>query len=297
MPAKSKSGSLTRRYKKQHGLHHKHGDQYLKVYWPYIPVALVIFAGILTSVAILNTKTSNSANSSISSAALLDNTNQLRSKDNLGQLQLSNQLATAAQIKANDMAVNNYWSPVSPTGQTPWQIVKSTGYQYTIVGENLAYGFSSSQSLLNAWSNSSAQRSNILNGSYSQVGFGVALASNFRGEGRQEIVVALYAEPAGGVVPTQATSAFTSASYTKSNSQSVARIETLSGNHSYMSVFVVGLIAGTAMAIILLRHTLVLRKWAREGEALAIKHPVIDLCLVAVVISAAVLNQTVGIIN
>lgn len=301
MASKKKSGNLTGRYKKQHGLHHKHGNQYLKVYWPYIPVAIVVFGGIIASLVILSTRGNTTTSNSITQASLLTTTNQIRESDSLQPLQQNSDLATAAQIKANDMAMKDYWSPTSPSGQTPWGIIQTTGYKFSTAGENLAYGFSNSQTLQNAWDASASHKANIVNSSYTSVGFGIAEAPDYMGTGPQTIVVAFYAAPVGetasvntnngGVLP------FTSASLVEPKSQTVARVETLTGNHSYLSVFIVGIVAGTALAIIVVRHGLVFRRWAFEGERLIIKHPIIDLCLVAVILGAASLNQTVGIIR
>ena len=296
MPTKKIPGNLAGRYRKQHGLHHKHGDKYLKVYWPYIPVAFVVVGGIIASLVILGTK--NNLSSSITQESLLTTTNQTRVADNLQPLQDNQQLNTAAQIKANDMAMKNYWSPTSPNGQTPWQIIKKTGYNYSNAGENLAYGFSSSSTLASAWISSKSHAANILNSNYTNVGFGIARSLNFRDSGPQTIVVALYATPSGSTPVTIQTNstAFTSASLVEPNSQTVARIETLTGSN-YTSIFIVGLIAGASMVIIVIRHGLVIKRWATEGEKLIIKHPVIDLCLVVIILGSASLNQTVGIIR
>lgn len=303
MKTKKKSGALAGRYKKQHGLHHKHGNQYLKVYWPYIPVALIVFTGIVASLVILATKTSSSTSStSISTSSLLSSTNTLRSSDKLGALQINQQLSTAAQLKANDMALNNYWSPVSPTGQTPWQLIQASGYNFSSVGENLAYGFNNSQTLLNGWLSSPSHKANILSPNYLDVGFGIARSPDYQNKGAQTIVVAFYGTTASPVASTptnssNTTGGFNSASLVQPGSQTIARVETLTGQHSYLSVFIVGLVAGTALGLLAIRHGLVIRKWATEGEALIIKHPVIDLCLVAIILGAASLNQTVGFIR
>jgi hypothetical protein len=293
MATKKHKGSLTGRYKKQHGLHHKHGDKYLKVYWPYIPVAIFVFMGIVTSIYILNTKSSNLATTSISTSSLLSSTNQLRNVNGLSPLNINSQLSTAAQVKANDMALKNYWSPVSPSGVSPAQLLVNSGYNYSTAGDNLAYGFSNTNTLMSTWAGSIQHKANILNTNYTQVGFGIAQAPDFQNKGPQTIVVAFYASPSTNGI----SGGFSSASLIQPKGQTIARIQTLTGIESYLSIFIVGSIAGLALAVLLIRHGIALRKWAKEGEKLVIKHPVIDVCLVVVVLAGAVLNQTVGLIN
>lgn len=131
----------------------------------------------------------------MSSSSLLTGTNTQRSANGLGALALSSLLNQAAQAKAQDMMVNNYWAHDSPTGVTPWYWISSVGYAYTTAGENLAYGFTTSSATITGWMNSPGHRANILNTSFTQVGFGIVNAPNFNGTGPQTIVVAMYAKP------------------------------------------------------------------------------------------------------
>ena len=133
--------------------------------------------------------------SEMGSSSLLSGTNNQRVANGLGSLALSSQLNQAAQAKANDMMVHDYWAHNSPTGVTPWYWIGSVGYAYQTAGENLAYGFTTSSDTITGWMNSPGHRANILNGSFSQVGFGIVNAPNYRGTGPQTIVVALYAQP------------------------------------------------------------------------------------------------------
>src|SRR6185369_9999820 len=107
-------------------------------------------------------------------------------------LQLNDQLAAAAQAKANDMARRGYWSHVTPDGKQPWSFVEASGYQYEAAGENLAYGFGSSDEVMTAWMHSPEHRANILNSVYQDVGFATANVPNYRGTGPETIVVAMY---------------------------------------------------------------------------------------------------------
>jgi hypothetical protein len=110
----------------------------------------------------------------IESNALVDETNQARTSDNLSQLTIDPLLTAAAQQKANDMVANNYFAHTSPAGVTPWDWFAKVGYQFSFAGENLAVNFSDSQDVTTAWMNSPEHRANILNGQYTEIGIATA---------------------------------------------------------------------------------------------------------------------------
>lgn len=137
---------------------------------------------------------------SIGATSLLQETNTQRTQQGIGALALNNSLSKAAQDKANDMAARNYWAHITPDGVQPWEFMSAAGYEYTEAGENLAYGFATSSDTVIGWMNSPAHRDNLLKGSYKEVGFGIANAENFQGNGEQTIVVAMYGTPLKSVV-------------------------------------------------------------------------------------------------
>lgn len=110
----------------------------------------------------------------ISSDDLLLLTNEQRAKVGLPPLQLDSQLAIAAQNKAQDMFAKDYWAHFGPNGESPWDFIHGAGYQYVYAGENLARGFTTSNSVINAWMASPDHRANMLSPHYNDVGFAVA---------------------------------------------------------------------------------------------------------------------------
>src|SRR6185436_5689145 len=72
------------------------------------------------------------------------------------------------------------------------------GYNYSSAGENLAYGYPTSAEAVTGWMNSPGHRANMLNGTFSEVGFGFANSANFNGSGEETVVVAEYGAPQGG---------------------------------------------------------------------------------------------------
>jgi hypothetical protein len=135
---------------------------------------------------------------------LLDGTNSQRISNGISALALNGVLDNAAQAKANDMAARDYWSHNTPDGQTPWTFMTAAGYSYQLAGENLAYGFATSSDTITGWMNSPGHRANILNGGYTEVGFGIVDIPNYQGTGPETLVVAFYAAPANTPAPAPA---------------------------------------------------------------------------------------------
>lgn len=127
---------------------------------------------------------------SMSVGDLLASTNQQRAANGLGPLALNGSLNIAAQNKAQHMIDIDYWAHVAPDGTTPWYWFDLSGYNYINAGENLAYGFSTSASTVQAWMDSPGHRANIL-GDYKDVGFGFVNGANFQG-GQYTVIVAHY---------------------------------------------------------------------------------------------------------
>lgn len=138
----------------------------------------------------------------ISVNQLLDSTNAERSKKGLMPLRVNRQLTAAAERKARDMLLHDYWAHTSPQGVTPWSWIEDVRYDYSYAGENLAKNFGTGGEVVNAWMRSQEHRDNILNGHYKDVGFAV-INGELGGESTA-LVVAMYAAPkaAAGLVAT-----------------------------------------------------------------------------------------------
>lgn len=142
-------------------------------------------------------------NTSIS--GLLGSTNQQRSSNGVSSLGINSKLNSAAQAKANDMVTRDYWSHNTPDGSLPWVFITNAGYSYSRAGENLAYGYATSSDTIDGWMGSPTHKANLLDGNFTEVGFGIANSADFIGSpddkagypqvGNQTIVVAMYAAP------------------------------------------------------------------------------------------------------
>lgn len=178
-----------------------------KVYWPYLPLLILLIGGLFLNVwqPLQNSKPATLAYATeMSQSGLLSATNQRRAANGKGALTINSKLNASAQAKANDMVARDYWSHNTPDGQEPWVFIDAQGYNYKKAGENLAYGFSSSSETVTGWMNSPSHKENMLDGTYTEVGFGYANSPNFVGTGNETIVVAHYGAPVVAAAATPA---------------------------------------------------------------------------------------------
>lgn len=139
---------------------------------------------------------------SMSRSDLLSATNTFRAQNGRAPLALNSQLNTSAQNKAQHMVDLDYWAHNAPDGTTPWYFFDQAGYDYSKAGENLAYGFDTSQDAINGWAGSPGHRDNML-GEYNDVGFGIVDGATYQG-GPNTAVVAHYGVVAGSTAPAPA---------------------------------------------------------------------------------------------
>lgn len=221
LAAKPKRHTATAHHKRRAGQHHRHNEHYLRTYWPYLPLLLVVVLGVALNSLWAHKGVLGYA-TDMSVSELLQDTNNQRDGNGLGGLGLNDQLNAAAQAKANDMAARDYWSHNTPDGTPPWTFITNAGYHYQTAGENLAYGFDTSDYTVTAWMNSPEHRANILNTTYKDVGFGIANAASYQGNGPETIVVAEYGSPEAVAAAPQQTSSRPTATATSTPTTSSA---------------------------------------------------------------------------
>ena len=113
---------------------------------------------------------------------ILELVNEERSSRGLGILTLSQKLDAAADLHAQDMATNYY--ATNHTGSDSSNLatrITRSGYEWTIIGENLAAGQTSASSVVQAWMNSTGHRANILNSNFTHLGLGYTYLSGTGG--------------------------------------------------------------------------------------------------------------------
>jgi uncharacterized protein YkwD len=105
--------------------------------------------------------------------ALLAAHNKERAQKKLPQLSIDLKLTAAARVHALDMAKNHFMAHEGSDESLPAARVKKQGYKYRSLGENVARGMNSVESVMKVWMESKQHRDNIL-GSYSDIGMAVA---------------------------------------------------------------------------------------------------------------------------
>lgn len=225
--------------------------------------------------------------SNISITDLLSATNSSRFDNDMQSLALNERLNNSAQLKANDMIENNYWSHSSPDGVEPWRWFETANYSYQVAGENLAYGFSTSKEVATAWMSSPSHKANIL-GDYEDVGFGIASSPKFQ-NGQYTVVVAHYGKPKTASVATSPMSEMQNISNTSISQKEVnTNISDLIGSGytptvATASIGIVAIVAGGFA----LGHRAYMRNALKKGKHFSTRHPLIDM---------VVLGLTVGLI-
>lgn len=102
--------------------------------------------------------------------------NQDRISNNLSSLTLDPVLCQLARKKSEDMRDNHYFAHNSPTYGSASQMLKTFGYSFTAVGENIAH-HATVEKAQAAFMSSSSHRRNILGTSWTKVGIGVCTDS------------------------------------------------------------------------------------------------------------------------
>jgi uncharacterized protein YkwD len=105
-------------------------------------------------------------------------TNVERVKAGCGPLHADARLTAAAQGHSTDMATRNYFSHITPEGQTPWDRARAAGYANPSA-ENIAMGYPTPADVMAGWMKSDEHRQNILNCASHALGVGFDDRGNY----------------------------------------------------------------------------------------------------------------------
>jgi len=94
--------------------------------------------------------------------------NKYRKSNGVKKLKSNSKLAKAADIRAYE--ITESFSHTRPDGSTCFSVSK------LVSGENIAYGYDSVNSLMNAWKNSASHNENMLYGEFKKIGISVFAA-------------------------------------------------------------------------------------------------------------------------
>lgn len=117
----------------------------------------------------------NDNNTKLSKDNVIVLTNKARSENGqLLPLLENNKLNLSAQRKLQDMFNSQYFEHISPSNVSVGDLGDQVGYEYILIGENLALGnFENDLALVDAWMASPGHRANILNSHYTEIGVAV----------------------------------------------------------------------------------------------------------------------------
>ncbi len=103
-------------------------------------------------------------------------TNNYRSLVGVSSLTLDSSLVEAASIRAKELS--NSFSHTRPNGSSCFTVLSELGISYGTAGENIAAGYSSSQSVMEGWHSSSGHYQNIISSKFKKIGIGVNIINN-----------------------------------------------------------------------------------------------------------------------
>lgn len=101
---------------------------------------------------------------------VVDLVNQERVKAGLSKVVLDKNIEAAALIRAKEIEVS--FSHTRPNGSSFSSVLKENNISYRGAGENIAWGQTSPEAVMNAWMNSEGHRANILNANFTKIGVG-----------------------------------------------------------------------------------------------------------------------------
>ena len=103
-------------------------------------------------------------------------TNNYRSLVGVPSLTLDSSLVETASIRAKELS--DSFSHTRPNGSSCFTVLSELGISYGTAGENIAAGYSSSQSVMEGWRSSSGHYQNIISSKFKKIGIGVNIINN-----------------------------------------------------------------------------------------------------------------------
>ncbi|OGH88132.1 MAG: hypothetical protein A3J93_00105 [Candidatus Magasanikbacteria bacterium RIFOXYC2_FULL_42_28] len=125
-------------------------------------------------------------------------TNELRLKNNLSVLAVNTILDNSANLKAEDMNANNYFSHTDKLGRGLDYYLKQVDYKYNFAGENLAVGYIDAKTVVKAWQKSPTHYANIIDKDFKELGISI-VSGQYQGKSAS-FIVSHFGSPAGKTV-------------------------------------------------------------------------------------------------
>lgn len=109
---------------------------------------------------------------------MLKQVNAQRAKNGQSALTLNQSLCASARVRAAEIAKDGCFSHIRPDDSGCFTAI--SGVSYRTAGENIAmgtWGYFGVDKIMDRWMNSEGHRANILNGNFSEVGFGCVVVN------------------------------------------------------------------------------------------------------------------------
>lgn len=160
-----------------------------------LSLIIILFLFVVTGGLLVTNHFFGSNNlAAIISNVLVRLTNAQRIDHSLSPLATSTLLTQAAQLKVEDMARRSYFAHLTPDGYNFTYFLDQAGYEYKYAGENLAFDFTESRDVSQAWLASPGHRANLLNDRYTEIG--IASATGMLNGKRGIFVAQFFGTPA-----------------------------------------------------------------------------------------------------
>jgi uncharacterized protein YkwD len=89
-------------------------------------------------------------------------------------LEWDRRVADVAEGHSKDMVARDFFSHTNPDGDSPWDRLSAAGISFKLAAENIAWGYTSAEAVLNGWLGSPGHRANIENCALTHHGVGLA---------------------------------------------------------------------------------------------------------------------------
>ncbi|MFE6741813.1 CAP domain-containing protein [Streptomyces tubercidicus] len=119
------------------------------------------------------------AKASGATARVVELVNSERRKAGCSPVTVNAKLTKAAQDHSKDMADHRNMSHTGSDGSAPDARITRAGYSWSSYGENVAYGYSSPESVMKGWMSSPGHKRNILDCSFKEIGVGHAQPGDY----------------------------------------------------------------------------------------------------------------------
>jgi uncharacterized protein YkwD len=98
-----------------------------------------------------------------------------------GPLVMEPHLRCAARLHSVDMIERDFFDHVDPDGGQPWDRAEAAGYEWQLVGENIAQGYETAESVMAGWLKSPGHCSNIMEPGFTDFGVGYEYGGSSQG--------------------------------------------------------------------------------------------------------------------